>query len=70
MVIRVDGSPSMCLELYFESSSSDRGNPGVAVTAMAAVNSIPEVVDAPAGILTHPLSGPAIVSRQSRMRGR
>ena len=68
MVIRVEGRPSMCLELYFEQSTSDRVNPGVAVTAMAAVNSIPEVVDAPTGLLANPLAGPEIVSRQSRMR--
>ncbi len=44
MVIRVEGRPSMCLELYFEQSPSDRVNPGVAVTALAAINSIPEVI--------------------------
>jgi 2,4-diaminopentanoate dehydrogenase len=68
MVIRVDGSPRMSMELYFDSSPSDRVNPGVAVTAMAAVNAIPAVVDAPPGVLTRPLAGPAIVSRQSRTR--
>jgi hypothetical protein len=66
MVIRVDGRPSMCLELYFEQSESDRVNPGVAVTAMAAVNAIPAVVDAQAGVLDNPLAGPLIVTRQSR----
>ena len=70
MVIRVEGQPSMCLELYFEQSASDRVNPGVAVTALAAVNAIPEVVDAPPGVLANPLAGPAIVSRQSRTRRR
>lgn len=68
MVIRVEGQPSMCLELYFEQSPSDRVNPGVAVTALAAVNSIPEVVDAAPGVLGYPLAGPAVVSRQSRTR--
>ena len=66
MVIRIQGQPSMCLELYFEQSPSDRVNPGVAVTALAAVNSIPGVVDAAPGVLGHPLAGPAVVSRQSR----
>lgn len=66
MVIRVEGQPSMCLELYFEQSPTDRVNPGVAVTALAAVNAIPEVVDARAGVLAQPLAGPAIVTRQSR----
>lgn len=68
MVIRVEGRPSMCLEMYFEQSVSDRVNPGVAVTAMAAVNAIPEVVAASPGVITHPMAGPAIVSRQSRTR--
>lgn len=68
MVIRVEGRPSMCLELYFEQSPLDRVNPGVAVTALAAINSIPEVVRAPPGVIANPLAGPAIVSRQSRTR--
>ncbi|SRX94393.1 dihydrodipicolinate reductase [Mycobacterium shimoidei] len=66
MVFRVEGSPSMSLELYFEQSATDRVNPGVAVTAMAAVNAIPDVVDAPAGVIANPLSGPSLVTRQSR----
>jgi hypothetical protein len=70
MVFRVQGSPSMSLELYFEQSETDRANPGVAVTALAAVNAIPSVVNAPAGVITQPLSGPSIVTRQSRTAGR
>lgn len=66
MVIRVDGRPSMCAELYFEPSPTDRVNPGVAATAMAAVNAIPAVVEAPTGVLANPLAGPSIVTRQSR----
>lgn len=66
MVFRVEGRPSMSMELYMEQSASDRVNPGVAVTALAAVNAIPEVVDAPAGLISRPLAGPSIVSRQSR----
>lgn len=66
MVFRVQGSPSMSLELHFEQSATDRVNPGVAVTALAAVNAIPEVVDAEPGVIAKPLSGPSIVSRQSR----
>jgi len=68
MVFRVEGRPSMSLELYMEQSASDRVNPGVAVTALAAVNSIPEVVDAAPGVLAKPLAGPSIVTRQSRTR--
>ena len=66
MVFRVEGSPSMSLELHLEQSATDRANPGVAVTAMAAVNAIPAVVEAPPGVIANPLSGPSIVSRQSR----
>jgi hypothetical protein len=66
MVFRVEGSPSMSLELHFERSPTDRVNPGVAVTALAAVNAIPAVVESPAGVIAQPLAGPSIVSRQSR----
>lgn len=67
MVFRVEGRPNMSLELHLEQSAEDRVNPGVAVTALAAVNAIPDVVDAPAGVIAEPLSGPSIVSRQARM---
>ena len=70
MVIRVEGRPSMCVEVYLDQSPSDRVNPGVAVTALAAVNAIPAVVESRAGVITSPLAGPAIVSRQSDMRRR
>ena len=66
MVFRVEGDPSMSLELYFEQSTADRVNPGITATAMAAVNAIPGVVDAPPGVIEVPLAGPAIVSRLSR----
>ncbi|OAN36934.1 dihydrodipicolinate reductase [Mycolicibacterium iranicum] len=68
MVIRVEGSPRMCVEVYFEQSRLDRVNPGVMATALAAVNAIPAVIQAPAGTLQNPLSGPSIVTRQSRTR--
>jgi len=66
MVFRVEGNPSMSLELYFEQSSENRINPGITATAMAAVNAIPCVVAAPPGVIEVPLAGPAIVSRLSR----
>lgn len=66
MVFRLQGSPSMSVELHFEQSATDRVNPGVAVTAMTAVNAIPDVVDAAPGVIAQPLSGPTIVSRQPR----
>ena len=67
MVFRVEGSPSMSLELHLEQSATDRVNPGVAATALAAVNAIPSVVSAPAGVIATPLAGPSVVTRQSRM---
>ncbi|MGV0643731.1 dihydrodipicolinate reductase [Mycolicibacterium sp. XJ2546] len=65
MVFRVNGSPNMNLELHLEQSDTDRVNPGVAATALAAVNAIPSVVDAPPGVIARPLSGPSVVTRQS-----
>ena len=65
MVFRVNGNPNMNLELHLEQSDTDRVNPGVAATALAAVNAIPSVVDAPPGVIARPLSGPSVVTRQS-----
>ncbi len=66
MVFRVEGDPSMSLELYFEQSKENRVNPGITATAMAAVNAIPRVVAADPGVIELPLAGPEIVSRLSR----
>jgi hypothetical protein len=66
MVFRVGGRPSMSLELYVEQSAGDRVNPGMTATAIAAVNAIPGVVDAPPGVVAKPLAGASIVSRLSR----
>jgi hypothetical protein len=55
------------MELVLEPDDAhDGANPGVCATAMAAVNAIPAVVNADAGVIGQPLSGPAIVTRQSR----
>lgn len=67
MVYRIHGQPQMSMELYLEQPDADDGiNPGVSATAMAAVNAIPAVVQAPPGVIAQPLSGPAIVTRQPR----
>ncbi len=66
MVFRVEGDPSMSLELYFEQSNENPVNPGITATAMAAVNAIPSVVAAAPGVIETPLAGPEIVSRLSR----
>ena len=66
MVFRIEGSPNMTLDLRLDAAQGDATNPGVAATAMAAINSIPAVIDAPPGLLDVPLSGPSIVTRQTR----
>jgi hypothetical protein len=66
MVFRIEGSPNMTLDLRLDPSPGDTTNPGVAATAMAAVNAIPAVIDAPPGVLATPLAGPSIVTRQTR----
>ncbi len=66
MVFRVEGDPSMSLELYLEHSRENRVNPGITATAMAAVNAIPRVVDAAPGVIEFPLAGTGIVTRLSR----
>lgn len=66
MVFRIEGSPNMTLDLRLDPAKGDRTNPGVAATAMAAVNAIPAVIDAPPGLLDVPLAGPSVVTRQTR----
>ena len=66
MVFRVEGSPNMTLDLHLDPTPGDTTNPGVAATAMAAINAIPAVIDAPPGLVPAPLSGPSIVTRQTR----
>lgn len=68
MVFRVAGRPNMTLDLSLDPTPGDPVNPGVTATAMAAVNAIPAVIDAEAGIVTAPLSGPAVVTRQATAR--
>lgn len=66
MVFRIEGNPNMTLDLHLDPASGDSTNPGVAATAMAAVNAIPAVIDAAPGLLAAPLAGPSIVTRQIR----
>ncbi|WP_396928655.1 dihydrodipicolinate reductase [Mycolicibacterium sp.] len=66
MVFRIEGNPNMTLALHLDPTPDDTTNPGVAATAMAAVNAIPAVIDAPPGLLDTPLSGIRIVTRQTR----
>jgi hypothetical protein len=66
MVFRIEGNPNMTLDLRLDPAPDDATNPGVAATAMAAINAIPAVIDAAPGLLATPLSGPSIVTRQTR----
>ena len=68
MVFRIEGNPNMTLDLRLDPAPDDPTNPGVAATAMAAINAIPAVIDAEPGLLATPLAGPAIVTRQTRRR--
>ena len=66
MVFRIEGNPNMTLDLHLDPAPGDSTNPGVAATAMAAINAIPAVIDAAPGLLGAPLAGPSIVTRQIR----
>ncbi len=66
MVFRIEGNPNMTLDLHLDPMPDDATNPGVAATAMAAINAIPAVIDAEPGLLDVPLAGPSIVTRQTR----
>lgn len=66
MVFRIEGNPNMTLDLRLDAATDDTTNPGVAATAMAAVNAIPAVIDAAPGLLDVPLAGPSVVTRQTR----
>jgi len=66
MSFRITGRPSFRVDFEFEEpQGGDRTNPGVTATAMAAVNAIPSVIAADAGVIDHPLSGPSIVTRRA-----
>lgn len=67
MVFRIEGSPNMTLDLRLDPTPGEKTNPGVAATAMAAVNAIPAVIDAAPGVVQTPLAGPAIATRQTRI---
>ena len=68
MVFRVTGRPNMSLELYMGPPTEGDVNPGITVTALAAVNAIPAVVRAAPGVIDMPLAGPSTVTRMSRTR--
>ncbi len=67
LVYRIEGRPNLRMQLYFDpQSGEERLNSAIPLTAMAAVNAIPAVVQADPGIIDQPLHGPGIVSRQAR----
>jgi hypothetical protein len=64
MFFRVKGRPSVELRLAFDPDPEDRGKRSpLAFTAMAVVNAIPRVVEAPSGVITDPITGRGAVSR-------
>jgi hypothetical protein len=66
MSFRVTGRPGFRVDFEFEDADAgDTVHPGVTATAMAAVNAIPSVIAADAGVIQHPLSGPSIVTRRA-----
>ena len=68
LVYRITGRPDMRMQLYFDPQTGEDGlNSSIPFTAMAAVNAIPEVIEARPGIITQPLHGPAVVTRQARI---
>jgi hypothetical protein len=65
VVYRVTGRPNMRMQLYFDSQIGEgRLNSAIPLTAMAAVNAIPHVVDAEPGII-EPIAGRSVVTRQA-----
>lgn len=66
MVFRIEGNPNMTLALSLDPTPGDATNPGVTSTAIALVNAIPAVIDAPPGLVSVPLAGPSIATRQTR----
>ena len=67
LVYRVEGRPNMRMQLYFDpQTGEDNLNAAIPLTAMAAVNAIPRVIEAPPGTVLQPLHGPSIVTRQAR----
>ncbi|MDT5365921.1 MAG: hypothetical protein QOC62_352 [Mycobacterium sp.] len=65
VVYRVTGRPNMRMQLYFDSQTGEgRLNSAIPLTAMAAVNAIPHIVNAEPGIL-EPIAGRSVVTRQA-----
>lgn len=65
MVHRIEGRPSMRLQMSFESGPGERAMPSLAFTGQAVVNAIPHVVDSAPGLL-EPVLGRSVVTRQAR----
>ncbi|PQD99524.1 dihydrodipicolinate reductase [Mycobacterium sp. EPG1] len=65
MVHRIEGRPSMRLQMSFESGPGERAMPSLSFTGQAVVNAIPHVVDSAPGLL-EPVLGRSVVTRQAR----
>ena len=66
VVYRVAGRPNMRMQLCFDPQDGETNlNSAIPLTAMAAVNAIPYLVDADPGVYD-PIAGRDIVTRQAR----
>jgi hypothetical protein len=66
MMLRMIGNPSVELLVRFDPNPEDKGKMSpLGFTAMAVVNAIPKVVEAPPGIVVDPITGRGAVSRIS-----
>ena len=66
MVHRIEGRPSLRLQVAFEDGPGERANPSLVFTAQAIVNAIPHVVDNELPGLLEPILGRSVVTRQAR----
>ncbi|WP_395311019.1 dihydrodipicolinate reductase [Mycobacterium sp. AMU20-3851] len=69
MVHRIEGRPSLRLQVAFEDGPGERANPSLVFTAQSIVNAIPHVVDTSTAGLLEPLLGRSVVTRQARTAG-
>ncbi|VEG50831.1 dihydrodipicolinate reductaseN-terminus domain-containing protein [Mycolicibacterium chitae] len=65
MVHRIEGRPSMRLQMSFERGPGERAMPSLAFTGQAVVNAIPHVVKSAPGLL-EPVLGRSVITRQAR----
>jgi hypothetical protein len=65
MIHRIEGRPSLRVQMCFEPGPGERAMPSLSFTGQAIVNAIPHVVESPPGLL-EPVLGRSVVTRQAR----